>query len=119
MIISPFLVGIRNNQEGGFHTVVNHTTTMKAAPPRFLGILYDAYSDNDIDKEVFLQAAGLSYSDRHVLIWWSNACTPVPTGHAAQAIQLTGQAGNYSYYAPVALSTTVTQNLQISLGLFA
>ena len=68
MIISRFLVGIRNNQEGGFHTIVNHTTTMKAAPPRFLGILYDAYSDNDIYKEVFLQAAGLPYSNHHVLI---------------------------------------------------
>ena len=68
MIISRFLVGIRNNQEGGFHAIVNHTTTMKAAPPRFLGILYDAYSDNDIYKEVFLQAAGLPYSNHRVLI---------------------------------------------------
>jgi len=37
------------------------------APPRFLGSVYDAHSDNDIDNEVFLQAAGLSYSDRQCL----------------------------------------------------
>ena len=93
-----------------------------ATPPLFLVSVYDAYSDNNIDKEVFLQAAGLSYNNHHVLIWWSNASTSDPTSlAAAQVIQLTGQAGNYSYYAPVTLSTTVThtQNLQISLELFA
>ncbi|KIK03734.1 hypothetical protein K443DRAFT_94713, partial [Laccaria amethystina LaAM-08-1] len=57
----------------------------------------EAYSDNDIEKEVFLQAAGLSYSgtgDGHVLIWWSNASASDPT---SQVIQPTSQAGNYSY----------------------
>jgi len=78
------------------------------APPRFLGNVYDAHSDNDIDNEVFLQVAGLSYSDRHVLIWRLNASTSDSTSLAAQVIQLSGQAGNYSYYAPVVLSTAVT-----------
>ena len=38
--------------------------------------VYDEYADNSRDKEVFLQAANLTYSgvgDRHVLIGWSNS----------------------------------------------
>ncbi|KAF8189409.1 hypothetical protein BJ912DRAFT_966851 [Pholiota molesta] len=94
-------------------------------PPRFLESVYDTYPDDQSTKEVFIQAANISYSgiisDRHVLIWWSNGVdaasdTPMPV---RQVIQLTGQAGNYSYFYPVAnshLPDVINENFQASLG---
>jgi hypothetical protein len=95
-------------------------------PPRFLESVYNAYPDDESTKEVFIQAANLSYSgtgDRHVLIWWSNgvdATSEAPTP-VRQVIQLTGQAGNYSYFYPVANSHSpdvINDNFQASLGEF-
>ena len=89
------------------------------AIPRFLQSLYATYPDNDSVREVFLQAANITYAgtgDRHVVIWWWNE-----TGESnpvAQLIQLTGQLGNYSYYAPVAQKIDlqyIARNQQFSL----
>lgn len=96
-------------------------------PPRFLESVYNTYPDDQSTKEVFIQAANLSYSgagDRHVLIWWSNggdktSDTPTPV---RQVIQLTGQAGNYSYFYPVANShppALIQNNFQAFLGEFS
>lgn len=64
---------------------------------------YGEFPDNDLTKVVELMAAGHThdgYSDRHVSIQWTNgdACGQAVT----QIVQLTGQAGNYAYYAPFA-----------------
>jgi hypothetical protein len=99
------------------------------APPRFLNSVYEAHPDDDSTKGVHLQAAGLTYGgvtgDRHVLLWWSNGRSPENGDsdlHVAQIIQLTGQAGGYSYYTPVAQARppeAITANLQLSLGEFS
>lgn len=92
---------------------------LMAAPPRFLGSSTMPIQITTIVNHL-PRTAGLSYSstsDRHVLIWWSNTSTSHPTSLAAQIIQLTCHAGNY--YAPVALSTTVTLTHTEFLGLFA
>jgi hypothetical protein len=81
--------------------------------------VYDKYPDDDNTKEIYLQAARLTYAgvgDRHVLLWWLNGVDVI------QIIQLTGQPGNYGYYAPVAqqysVESAVAANLQIFLGEF-
>ncbi|KAF8189411.1 hypothetical protein BJ912DRAFT_903566 [Pholiota molesta] len=97
-----------------------------AAPPRFLESVYDTYPDDQSTKQVFIQAANLSYSglgDRHVLVWWSNGvdATSDTLMLVRQVIQLTGQPGNYSYFYPVAISHSpevINENLQASLGEF-
>jgi hypothetical protein len=97
-----------------------------APPPRFLESVYDTYPDDQSTKEAFIQAANLSFNgfgDRHVLVWWSNGVdktsdTPKPV---RQIIQLTGQAGNYTYFYPVANShppALIQNNFQASLGEF-
>jgi hypothetical protein len=83
--------------------------------------VYVEFPDDGITKEIYLQAANLTYSgvgDRHVLIWWLNGTTK-DGSEVAQIIQLTGQAGNYSYFVPVAnvrSADATTGNLQLSLG---
>ncbi|KAF9479863.1 hypothetical protein BDN70DRAFT_661385 [Pholiota conissans] len=98
-------------------------------PPRFLQSIYSKYPDDQSPKEVFIQAAGHSYSgvgDRHVVIWWKNGEVADDDGVSktvTQVIQLTGQAGNYAFYHPVSLlcsrvTVDTTENLQISMGTF-
>jgi hypothetical protein len=76
-------------------------------------------------KEVILLAHGLTYSgvgDRHVLLQWNNTPTTGNIGFVSQIVQLTGQSGNYSYYAPVAQlgsAETMVNNLLFSLGEFS
>jgi hypothetical protein len=83
-------------------------------PPRFMMSKYDDFPDDQDEKDVYLQAHGLAEypgrGDRHVLIHWTNKkrtdtvaeSTLSEDGVVLQVIQLTGQAGNYSYYVPVA-----------------
>jgi hypothetical protein len=96
-----------------------------AAPPKALNNVHDKYPDNDKLKEAFIQAEGKSYpgyGDRHVVLWWTNSNDANDgSGVITQVIQLTGQAGNYNYYAPVVKQcplTSIQQHLQISLGNF-
>src|ERR1700761_72531 len=80
------------------------------------------YPDNDEVKEVVLEAVGLSYSglgDRHVLIMWLNAVT-VNQIPVTQITQLTGQAGNYQYYAPLTkIQTFSTLGINKQIGFLA
>lgn len=94
-----------------------------AAPPCQMQSVYDSFPDDDSTKEVYFQAAGLTYSeisDRHVLLRWLNdeLTEDVPI---TQVVQLTGQPGNYNYYAPVVVRSREprTANLQITLGRFS
>jgi hypothetical protein len=96
-----------------------------AAPPRALNNVHDNYPDNDKIKEVFIQAENKNYpgyGDRHVVLWWCNSDdTDDSADLITQVIQLTGQAGNYSYYAPVVKLRSIgstQRHLQISLGKF-
>ena len=92
---------------------------------------HEDYPDDEETKDVYLQAHGLAeypgFGDRHVLIHWRNrrAGSAADTDHddngvvLLQVIQLTGQAGNYSYYAPVVLAfsqSEVTSHTQYHLG---
>jgi hypothetical protein len=85
--------------------------------------VYDTYPDHDSLKEVILHALGLTYSgmgDRHVVLQWINAETD--EGLVTQMVQLTGQPGNYTYYAPVVRLcslTTMQTNQVFSLGEFS
>jgi hypothetical protein len=94
-----------------------------SAPPRFINNVYGVYPDDERVKDVFLQAAGQTYSgigDRHVLLWWSNGIAG-DGENVTQVVQLTGQAGNYSYYAPVAKvrsQNSTANNSQMLLGKF-
>lgn len=98
-------------------------------PPRFLNSVYDTYPDDDTVKEVTLYAQGLTYSgvgDRHVLLQWINTAAESATGSetdiVTQIVQLTGQSGNYSYYAPVAKFRSLRSmvgNQTFSLGTFS
>ncbi|THU96139.1 hypothetical protein K435DRAFT_755135 [Dendrothele bispora CBS 962.96] len=97
---------------------------MAPRPPRFLEDQYDAYPDNQELKTVYFQAEGLSYTggDRHVLLWWYNDFQP-GSAPVIQIVQLTGQGGNYQYYAPVAntrdLQTLMKRHLQVELGMYS
>jgi hypothetical protein len=75
-------------------------------PPKFLNSSYDSYPDDNSDKEVYVEAAGLTYNeyqDRHVLLRWFNRTPQALNDNGImQLIQLTEQAGNYAYYSPVA-----------------
>ncbi|KAJ8481059.1 hypothetical protein ONZ45_g15434 [Pleurotus djamor] len=92
-------------------------------PPRFLQSVHIEYPDDDSTKDVYLQAASLSYpgfGDRHVLIWWLNASCD-EEDDALQVIQLTGQAGNYHYFFPVVERSPTSlraSNQQFVLGTF-
>jgi hypothetical protein len=91
-----------------------------ALPPKFMNSVYATFPDDDSVKEVFLQAAGLTYSglgDRHVLLQWVNSAET--DTKATQMVQLTGQSGNYSYYAPVVKlrsEQSMVNNQHFSLG---
>ncbi|KAF5310211.1 hypothetical protein D9619_010471 [Psilocybe cf. subviscida] len=100
---------------------------MALPPTKFMSSLHEKYSDDDTTKELFIQADGLrdypGFGDRHVLIYWYNNAAPsTPENNGQPAIQitqLTGQAGNYAYYAPVVHSVppaVMAQHLQIFLG---
>ncbi|EKM77847.1 hypothetical protein AGABI1DRAFT_130120 [Agaricus bisporus var. burnettii JB137-S8] len=96
-----------------------------AAPPKAMNNIHDKYPDNDKMKHVFIQAdnkAYPGYGDRHVLLWWSNSNDEDnDSNFVTQVIQLTGQAGNYNYYAPVVKPrspTSTARHLQIDLGNF-
>jgi hypothetical protein len=92
-----------------------------STPSRFLKSVHVEYPDDNSTKEVYLQAEGLTYSgvgDRHVLLCWLNGVTK-DGSNVTQIVQLTGQAGNYSYFAPVAKirsAESSKRNLFISLG---
>ncbi|KAF9512263.1 hypothetical protein BS47DRAFT_1088570 [Hydnum rufescens UP504] len=94
-----------------------------AAVNRFFGDVYPQHPDDNTVKEVRLQAAGMSYpgyGDRHVLLEWTNRVDD--KGQiVTQILQLTGQSGNYSYYAPVAKYRSASsreRNAFYSLGSF-
>lgn len=76
-------------------------------PPRFMLSVHESFPDDDIPKQLFLQAHGHesipAEGDRHVLVWWRNSpCNQKDKNEpvVAQVIQLTGNPGNYAYYAP-------------------
>ncbi|KAF9078529.1 hypothetical protein BDP27DRAFT_1309719 [Rhodocollybia butyracea] len=75
-----------------------------APRPRFLNDIYNDYPDNTSTKVVELQAADRSYpgyGDRYVLLQWSNG-KDAEGDEVTQIIQLSGMAGNYAYYYPLA-----------------
>lgn len=76
---------------------------MARAPPRFLNSVYNQYPDDNSEKVVQLQAAGLTYPGygaRHVVLQWVNG---IADGQrVTQILQLTGQPGNYAYFVPLA-----------------
>lgn len=70
-------------------------------PPRFMNSVHTLYPDDDSEKEVYVQANGLSFSgvgDRHVQIQWTNAV--VDGRLVVQVVQLTGGVGGYGHYSP-------------------
>lgn len=71
--------------------------------PRFLNSVYNQYPDDNSEKVVQLQAAGLTYPGygaRHVILQWVNG---IADGQrVTQILQLTGQPGNYAYFVPLA-----------------
>jgi len=92
-----------------------------SAPPRFLGSVHTEYPDDDSVKDVTIHAAGKEISsDRHVLLQWLNGTKDdVPV---TQVVQLTGQAGNYNYYAPVVRMRSADTNIRnqvIPVGMFS
>ncbi|KAI0063456.1 hypothetical protein BV25DRAFT_1824566 [Artomyces pyxidatus] len=95
------------------------------APNRFSLDCYAFYPDNEAIKEVFIQAAGLSYvghSDRHVVVDWDNTPTrSTADNRVTQIILLTDQAGNHAYYAPLSNTQSresLKENERVSLGEF-
>ncbi|KAF4614425.1 hypothetical protein D9613_003338 [Agrocybe pediades] len=89
-------------------------------PNKFMLSEHESYPDDSSDKEVWIQAQGLSYKgygDRHVLIYFCNSGGEVPFW---QIIQLSGQASNYAYYSPVvqkhSMESMKDVNMNISLG---
>jgi len=62
----------------------------------------DQYPDNNITKEIVLQADGLvadNPNDRHVLLRWTNG-TDLEGKRYTQIIHLTGGPGNYQFHTP-------------------
>lgn len=74
---------------------------------KFLSTFHAEYRDDDSIKEVLLHVTGFeTHFDRHVLLQRLNSMKD--DAPVTQIVQLTGQAGNYDYYAPVVTCTDTT-----------
>ncbi|PBK85416.1 hypothetical protein ARMGADRAFT_1129555 [Armillaria gallica] len=64
--------------------------------------VYNICSDDESDKEVFIEAAGSSYNgvERHVLMYWDNGT--LNQARVVQVVELVGIPGDYTFKSPVA-----------------
>ncbi|KAI0628602.1 hypothetical protein C8Q77DRAFT_1281176 [Trametes polyzona] len=82
----------------------------------------DQYPDDNTEKEIVLQADGLTAAnpnDRHVLLRWTNAV--VDGQRYTQILHLTGGPGNYAFHTPqvkMHSSKSLEENTFHSLGKF-